>query len=56
MQEIENIKRVYKEEIEDNLYIMDSVGSDVTEIDQFTKLNKIDVLFIDQLDKGKSKW
>ena len=50
MQEIENIKRVYKEEIEDNLYIMDSVGSDVTEIDQFTKLNKIDVLFIDQLD------
>tara|TARA_Y100000385_G_scaffold281482_1_gene334366 strand:- start:307 stop:1512 length:1206 start_codon:yes stop_codon:yes gene_type:complete len=53
MQEIENIKRVYKEEIEDNLYIMDSVGSDVTEIDQFTKLNKIDVLFIDQLDKVK---
>ena len=53
MQEIENIKRVYKEEIEDNLYIMDSVGSDVTEIDQFTKLNKIDVFFIDTLDKVK---
>ena len=53
MQEIENIKRVYKEEIEDNLYIMDSVGSDITEIDQFTKLNKIDILFIDQLDKVK---
>ena len=32
---------------------MDSVGSDITEIDQFTKLNKIDILFIDQLDKVK---
>ena len=53
MKEIDNIKEVYKRDIEDNLYIMDSVGSDIMEIDQFTKLNKIDILFIDQLDKVK---
>ena len=53
MQEIETIKEVYKNEIEDRLFIMDSVGSDISEIDQFAKLNKIDVLFVDQLDKVK---
>ena len=47
------MKEVYKKEIEENLFIMDSVGSDIMEIDQFTKLNKIDILFVDQLDKVK---
>ena len=47
------MKEVYKREIEENLYIMDSVGSDIAEIDQFAKLNKIDILFVDQLDKVK---
>ena len=34
---------------------MDSVGSDISEIDQFAKLNKIDVLFVDQLRQSKSR-
>lgn len=50
---MEEMKTVYKKDIEDKLFMMDSVGSEISEVDQFTKLNKIDLLFIDQLDKVK---
>jgi len=50
---LEEMKTVYKKDIEDKLFMMDSVGSEISEVDQFTKLNKIDLLFIDQLDKVK---
>ncbi|MAK37308.1 MAG: hypothetical protein CMC15_14230 [Flavobacteriaceae bacterium] len=43
----------YKERIEKNLIVMDSVGTSVKEITNFTALNKPDVIFIDQMDKVK---
>ena len=43
----------YKEKVDANLVVMDSVGTSVKEIINFTTLNKPDVVFIDQMDKVK---
>ena len=43
----------YKKKIDTNLVVMDSVGTSVKEIVNFTTLNKPDVIFIDQMDKVK---
>ena len=43
----------YKEKVDANLVVMDSVGTSVKEIVNFTTLNKPDVVFIDQMDKVK---
>ena len=46
-------KSTYDDVIGNNLVVIDSVGTDITEINSFTTLNKPDVIFIDQLDKVK---
>ena len=43
----------YKDRVEKNLIVMDSVGTGVKEIINFTVLNRPDVVFIDQMDKVK---
>ena len=43
----------YKERINKNLVVIDSVGTSIDEIVNFTALNKPDVIFIDQMDKVK---
>jgi|TARA_R100000030_G_scaffold99627_1_gene90939 replicative DNA helicase len=43
----------YKNIIDKNLVVVDSVGTKVEEIVNFTALNKPDVIFIDQMDKVK---
>lgn len=49
----EDYKEEYERTIGNNLVVIDSVGTDITEINNFTTLNKPDVVFIDQLDKVK---
>ena len=46
-------KETYDSVIGDNLVVIDSVGTDITELGSFTALNKPDVILIDQLDKVK---
>jgi replicative DNA helicase len=41
----------YRDEIAPYLTVMDSVGTSVEEADEYAKLNKPDVMFMDQLDK-----
>jgi replicative DNA helicase len=45
------LRAVYAREIAPYLTIMDSVGTSVEEADDYAKLNKPDVMFMDQLDK-----
>ena len=52
-QENHKYKVEYKKCIEKNLVVVDSVGTSVKEITNFTALNKPDVVFIDQMDKVK---
>ena len=47
----ERLRTVYAREIAPYLTIMDSVGTSVEEADDYAKLNKPDVMFMDQLDK-----
>jgi hypothetical protein len=46
-------KETYDSVIGSNLVVIDSVGTDITELASFTALNKPDVILIDQLDKVK---
>ena len=41
----------YRDEIAPYLTVMDSVGTSVEEADDYAKLNKPDIMFMDQLDK-----
>ena len=45
----------YREEIGPHLRVMDSVGTSVEEADEYAKLNKPDIMFMDQLDKFRIK-
>lgn len=47
----ERLRTVYARDIAPYLTIMDSVGTSVEEADDYAKLNKPDVMFMDQLDK-----
>jgi len=47
----QRLRTVYAQEIAPYLTIMDSVGTSVEEADDYAKLNKPDVMFMDQLDK-----
>ena len=40
-------------EVEDKLTVIDSVGTDISEIQSYCDLNKPDIIFVDQLDKIK---
>jgi len=40
-------------EVEEKLTVIDSVGTDISEIQSYCDLNKPDIIFIDQLDKIK---
>ena len=40
-------------EVEDKLTVIDSVGTDIREIQSYCDLNKPDIIFVDQLDKIK---
>ena len=42
---------VWSGEISDRLHVLDCVGTTIQEIDDWCKINKPDILFIDQLDK-----
>jgi replicative DNA helicase len=44
---------VWHKEIADRLHVLDCVGTTIQEIDDWCKINKPDVVFIDQLDKVK---
>jgi replicative DNA helicase len=45
----------YRDEIAPYLTVMDSVGTSVEEADEYAKLNKPDIMFMDQLDKFRIK-
>lgn len=47
----ESLRATYARDIAPYLTIMDSVGTSVEEADDYAKLNKPDVMFMDQLDK-----
>ena len=44
---------VWRSEIGNRLHVLDCVGTTIQEIDDWCKINKPDVIFIDQLDKVK---
>ena len=44
---------VWHKEIADRLHVLDCVGTTIQEIDDWCKINKPDVIFVDQLDKVK---
>ena len=44
---------VWRSEIGDRLHVLDCVGTTIQEIDDWCKINKPDIVFIDQLDKVK---
>ena len=48
---IDKVKKVYKEEIVPYLTVIESVGTAVNEIEDYCSRNEADVCFIDQLDK-----
>ena len=48
---MEKVKDKYVNFIKPNLYMLDSVGSSIQEIEEFTARNEVDIIFIDQLDK-----
>ena len=43
----------WSDEISDRLHVLDCVGTTIQEIDDWCKINKPDIVFIDQLDKVK---
>lgn len=43
----------WRSEIGDRLHVLDCVGTTIQEIDDWCKINKPDIVFIDQLDKVK---
>ena len=45
--------KAWTEQIADRLHVLDCVGTTIQEIDDWCKINKPDVVFIDQLDKVK---
>lgn len=45
--------QVWSDEIGDRLHVLDCVGTTIQEIDDWCKINKPDVVFVDQLDKVK---
>lgn len=45
--------KVWGAEIADRLHVLDCVGTTIQEIDDWCKINKPDIVFIDQLDKVK---
>jgi len=45
--------KVWAEKIADGLHVLDCVGTTIQEIDDWCKINKPDIIFIDQLDKVK---
>lgn len=47
----ESLRATYARDIAPYLTIMDSVGTSVEEADEYAKLNRPDVMFMDQLDK-----
>lgn len=44
---------VWGTQVADRLYVLDCVGTTIQEIDDWCKINKPDIVFIDQLDKVK---
>jgi len=44
---------IWSSEISDRLHVLDCVGTTIQEIDDWCKINKPDIVFIDQLDKVK---
>src|SRR6056300_872373 len=44
---------VWRSEINNRLHVLDCVGTTIQEIDDWCKINKPDIVFIDQLDKVK---
>ena len=48
-----NLSEVWAEEAASRLHVLDCVGTTIQEIDDWCKINKPDVVFIDQLDKVK---
>ena len=44
---------VWRSEIGNRLHVLDCVGTTIQEIDDWCKINKPDIVFIDQLDKVK---
>jgi archaellum biogenesis ATPase FlaH len=44
---------VWRRKIGDRLHVLDCVGTTIQEIDDWCKINKPDIIFIDQLDKVK---
>ena len=53
LNEKQNFVEEYKERLDKNLIVIDSVGTSMSEIVDFTALNKPDVVFVDQMDKVK---
>ena len=53
--ERDQLRKLYQEQIEPYLTIMDSVGTSIDEVNEYAQLNKPDVMFCDQLDKFKVK-
>jgi len=47
------LAEVWGREIGDRLHVLDCVGTTIQEIDDWCKINKPDIVFIDQLDKVK---
>ena len=45
--------QIWSEQVSDNLHVLDCVGTTIQEIDDWCKINKPDIVFIDQLDKVK---
>ena len=45
--------KVWSDKIGSNLHVLDCVGTTIQEIDDWCKINKPDIVFIDQLDKVK---
>ena len=44
---------IWRRKIGDRLHVLDCVGTTIQEIDDWCKINKPDIIFIDQLDKVK---
>ena len=50
-EKMDEVKDKFVNEIRPNLYMLDSVGTSIQEIEEFTTRNEVDIVFIDQLDK-----
>ena len=51
LQQSDSLAKVYTEDIEPYLIVMDSVGTSMSELNDYALLNEPDVMFCDQLDK-----